>query len=61
MPFNEADRLKHQLAAETKLAELDLHEEVAELHDKVDHIHEQMTTKFGEFERLLKAAKADKR
>jgi uncharacterized membrane protein len=30
--------------------------EVAELHDKVDHIHEQMTTKFGEFERLLKTA-----
>ncbi len=29
--------------------------EVAELHDKVDHIHEQMATKFGEFEKLLKA------
>ena len=29
--------------------------EVAELHDKVDHIHEQMTIKFGEFEKLLKA------
>ncbi len=33
--------------------------EVAELHEKVDHIHEQMTTKFGEFEKLLKAARAD--
>lgn len=30
--------------------------EVAELHEKIDHIHEQMTTKFGEFERLLKTA-----
>ncbi len=30
--------------------------EVAELHDKVDHIHEQMTIKFGEFEKLLKNA-----
>jgi hypothetical protein len=33
MPFSESDRLRHQLAAETKLAELDLHEDVAELHD----------------------------
>ena len=30
--------------------------EVAHLHEKVDHIHEQMTTKFGEFEKLLKSA-----
>jgi uncharacterized membrane protein len=30
--------------------------EVAELHEKVDHIHEQMTTKFGEFEKLLRTA-----
>src|ERR1043166_7809408 len=29
--------------------------EVSHLHTKVDHIHEQMTTKFGEFEKLLKA------
>jgi len=28
--------------------------EVAHLHEKVDHIHEQMTTKFSELERLLK-------
>ena len=34
--------------------------EVAELHDKVDHIHEQMTTKFGEFEKLLKTAASPK-
>ncbi len=27
--------------------------EVAHLHEKVDHIHEQMTTKFSEFEKLL--------
>ena len=33
--------------------------EVAELHDKVDHIHEQMTVKFGEFERLLRATGKD--
>ncbi len=30
--------------------------EVQHLHEKVDHIHEQMTTKFVEFEKLLKAA-----
>ena len=30
--------------------------EVAHLHEKVDHIHEQMTTKFNEFEKLLNAA-----
>ena len=30
--------------------------EVAELHDKVDHIHEQITIKFMEFEKLLEAA-----
>ncbi len=30
--------------------------EVQHLHEKVDHIHEQMTTKFMEFEKLLKAA-----
>lgn len=30
--------------------------EVAELHEKLDHVHEQMTTKFGEFEKLLKVA-----
>ena len=28
--------------------------EVAHLHEKVDHIHEQMTTKLGELEKLLK-------
>jgi len=28
--------------------------EVTHLHEKIDHIHEQMTTKFAEFERLLK-------
>lgn len=28
--------------------------EVAHLHEKVDHIYEQMTTKFGEFDRLLR-------
>jgi CRP/FNR family cyclic AMP-dependent transcriptional regulator len=30
--------------------------EVTHLHEKIDHIHEQMTTKFAEFERLLKSA-----
>jgi len=29
--------------------------EVTHLHEKIDHIHEQMTTKFAEFERLLKS------
>ena len=29
--------------------------EVSHLHTKVDHIHEQMTTKFGEFEKMLRA------
>jgi uncharacterized membrane protein len=29
--------------------------EVTHLHEKIDHIHEEMTTKFAEFERLLKA------
>jgi hypothetical protein len=33
VPFSEHDRLRHQLAAETTLAELDLYEDVAELHD----------------------------
>ncbi len=28
--------------------------EVAHLHEKVDHIHEQMTRKFDDFEKLLK-------
>ena len=28
--------------------------EVAHLHDKIDHIHEQMTTKFADFDRALK-------
>jgi CRP/FNR family cyclic AMP-dependent transcriptional regulator len=32
--------------------------EVAHLHEKVDHIHEQMTTTFVEFERLLKQRSA---
>ena len=29
--------------------------EVAHLHEKVDHIYEEITTKFGDFERLLKS------
>lgn len=29
--------------------------EVSHLHEKVDHIHEQMTSKFSDFENLLKA------
>lgn len=31
--------------------------EVTHLHEKIDHIHEQMTTKFAEFERLLKSTR----
>lgn len=34
--------------------------EIAHLHEKVDDIHERMTTKFGDFEQLLKASKAAK-
>ena len=35
--------------------------EVTHLHEKVDHIHEQMTTKFTEFERLLGAGSGKKK
>jgi CRP/FNR family cyclic AMP-dependent transcriptional regulator len=34
--------------------------EVAHLHEKIDHIHEQMTTKFGEFDSLLRAVAGKK-
>lgn len=34
--------------------------EVAHLHEKVDHIHEQLTAKFRDFEKLLRAAKREK-
>ena len=50
------DRIRSDIEYDVNLkAEL----EVAHLHEKVDHIHEQMATKFAELERTLKSGTTD--
>ncbi|MFM9905609.1 MAG: DUF1003 domain-containing protein [Pyrinomonadaceae bacterium] len=50
---SEKDHIRSDVEYEVNVqAEL----EVAHLHEKVDHIHEQMTTRFIEIEKLLRAA-----
>ena len=53
----EKDKIRSDIEYDVNIkAEL----EVQHLHEKVDHIHEQMTTKFMEFEKLLKVAASPK-
>ena len=51
------DKIRSDIEYEVNIkAEL----EVAHLHEKVDHIHEQLTSKFVDFEKLLLRAARSK-